>query len=298
MKQNQTIIAAVVLVVLAFLYWLTLSGEADTKSVDPDILKFDKELVSTIKVTTPDAELNFVKEAQNWVLDGYPVDTTRMERFLDLMSGLEADRVISKNEDKYSKYEVDETGTQISFHDNNNKLLKTLIIGKLGSNYQESFVKRGDKTPIYAVLASLSTYKEMKQRDFWDKTITDLNVDALTTVNFAGEYNFKLERQGPVWSFNGEQVDFEKVQNMLRSLEHMKASNFIDDIPEDKVWYQSIEMVLESGESIQLRFSLKDENASTLLLDASNRSKKFEYPKSSLNRFNKSLDDLKSEPVE
>ena len=298
MKNNQTLIAAFVLLILALSYWFIGSGEVDTKSVNSDALKIDQVDVVRVAVKTPESNLNFMLTGAGWMLEDYPVDTLRMTPFLDQITVLKADRIISKNPEKFAKYEVDELGTLVSFYDANDDPLLELIIGKQGANYQETFVRQSEKDPIYAVLMNLSRYKDMQVADFWDKSITKIRVDEIVKVGFSGEHNFNLDRQGPVWNYNGTQVDFQKVQDMLRSLENLKASNFVDEISPEKAWYQTISILLESGESVELQFYLKDENASTLLLDASTKSKKFEYPKSGLNRFKKTMDDLKLEPVE
>ena len=296
MKNKQTLIAGAVLVVLALIYWLTQTGTLDTKSIDADVFKVKSGDITTVTVKTGESVLTFQKEGASWMLDDYLVDSSRMTGFLDEITALKADRIISKNPENYPKYEVDEQGTAIGLMDSKGKTLLNLIIGTQGANYMETFVKRVDKAPIYAVKSNLLRFKDMKYRDFWDKSITDLKVDELKTVTFAGTYNYVLQREGPVWSMNGEQVDFEKVQNLLKPLENLRASNFIEAIGEDKELYQTIELELESGEMAELHFYLKDEKASVLLLDSSTRSKKFEYPKSGLSRYGKSLEDLQADP--
>lgn len=298
MKKNQTLMAGAVLVVLILVYWLTQTGTVDTKSIDPDMLKISAEEVSSVEVNLPESQLTFSRSAEEWMLEDYPVDTSRMQSFLEQVTQLDADRVITKNPEKYTKYEVDEQGTALVFKDASGKQLLNLVIGKQGANYQETFVKLADKDPVYAVLTNLLRYKSMKTGDFWDKTVTSLSVEELTDVALSGEYNYVLHREGPVWTYNGEQVDFEKVENMLKPLENLKASNFVDEISDDKSLYQTMALVLESGEKVELKFYLKDDNASTLLLDASTKSKNFEYPKSTLNRYKKTFEDLKPAPVE
>jgi len=117
-------------------------------------------------------------------------------------------------------------------------------------------------------------------------------------AKFAGTYNYELAREGVVWTYDGSQVDFEKVQNLLKPLANLKASNFSSaDLDESHPLYQSISLELESGEIVNLNFYLKDDKASTLLLQTSTKPKLFEYSKSGLNRFKTTVDDLLPDPL-
>ncbi len=296
MKINQTTLAAGIFVVLALAYYLTQTGAVDTRSIDPDKFVIDEAKLTAIAVSTPTGKLEFVRTGVAWKLDNYPVDTMRMNSFLDQITALELDRMITRNPEKQSKYEVDEQSTHLILKGDNGSILLDLILGKQGANYQENFVRAAGENEVYAVKSNLGSYRTMEASRFWDRTMTDLDVNQITQVTFEGELNYLLQREGPVWTFDGKPVDLDKVTNMLKALENLRANNFRETITDENPFYQSIQIKLESGQSIDLVFHLKDEQASSLLVGVTDRTKVFEYSKSGLNRFKKEYEDLIADP--
>ncbi len=278
------------------MYFLTQTGAVDTKSIDSEKFAFDKNEIAAIELTSSDSVLKFKKTDGEWSLDDYPVDTVRMNQLLDHFSDLKIDRLITKKPEKYGKYEVTDEGSQIVMKSSDGKDLLSLVIGKRGANYQETFVREVSEDQVYAVKSSLSRYKNMAQKDFWDKSLTHLDVNQINHVDLKGEINYTLEREGPVWTYNGEQVDFEKVESMLSPLENLKGSNFAPEIGADHAFYQNIVLGFEDGSTLELTFHLKDANGALLLVKVSDNDKIFEYSKAGLNRYKKKLSDLLPDP--
>jgi len=297
MKNNQTFLAAGILVVLALLYFLTQTGSVDTKSIDSDLFSLDKDAISELELIGSADTLKFMRNDPLWSLDNYPVDTVKMNRLLDIFTDLQVDRLISKNPEKYEKYQLTDQGTQFLARGKDGKDLLHLIIGQRGANYQETFVRGMSEDEVFAVKASLSQYQNKTPKDFWDRNMTQLDVNQINQAEFQGEMNYALQREGPVWTYNGEPVDFEKVVNMLRPLENLKASNFGTEIGSNNPFYQNIVLGFEDGSSLELNFHLKDANGALLLVRVSGNDKIFEYSKSSLNRFKKAVGDLLPDPV-
>lgn len=296
MSNKQTLYAAGVLVVLVIIYFLTQTGNVDTKSIDAELLQFSQDEVTQVELKSAGTNLSFKREGESWSLDNYPVDTVRMTQLLEIFAELSVDRMITRNSEKYEKYEVSESGSRVTLKNDADKVLLDLLIGKQGANFQESFVRQMDQDEVYAVKSNLSQYKQKTQNDFWDRTMTDLDVNRINQVRFEGNLNYTLRREGPVWYYNEAQVDLEKVNNLLKPLENLKASNFTTEIGADKEHYQTIDLGFEGGEQLQLNCFLKDANGALLLVKVSNKDKMFEYSKSGLNRYQKELSDLIADP--
>ncbi|MBT3253872.1 MAG: DUF4340 domain-containing protein [Candidatus Marinimicrobia bacterium] len=297
MKNKQTILAAGILGVLALLYYLTQTGSVDTKSIDVDQFKIDKIEITDISLTSAGSSIEFIKNESGWSLDDYPVDTVRMKQLMDQFSDLSIDRMVTMNPEKHSKYEVTDQESQFLASNGDGKDLLHLIIGKQGANYQETFVRADGENEVYAVKSNLIQYKNKTVKDFWDRTITQFDVNHVNQITFSGELNYSLNREGPVWSYDEVQVDFEKVVNMLRPLENLKASNFADEIGVDNTFYQMLSVGFEDGSGLELTFHLKDANGALLLVQVSGNNKIFEYSKSGLNRFKKEIAELLPDPI-
>lgn len=296
MKQNQTLYAAGILVVLAILYFFTQTGEVATKSIDTVALAFDKNSAAFIDLSGNEAMLSMTKSSTGWMLDAYPVDTNRVKQLLDLFSDLKVDRLITRSDANYEKYEVTENGTRLTVRDQAGDQLLDILIGKRGANYQETFVRSYDQDEVYAVKSSLGHFRSKEASFFWDKRMTHLNVDQIDQFTMKGEFTYELKREGLNWTYNGEAVDFQKVVDMLKPIENLKASNFADEITPENEFYQRMQLVLQDGQQIELTFYLKDADSALVLAKVSGNDKVFEYSKAILNRFNKEIDDLKADP--
>ncbi|MEA3285847.1 MAG: DUF4340 domain-containing protein [Candidatus Marinimicrobia bacterium] len=297
MKNNQTIIGAGILLVLALIYYVTQTGAIDTKTVDQNKFAVNRESVKAIEVVTTDNKLEFAEGSTGWMLDDYPVDTSRMNSLLEQVTALKVDRMITSNPEKHAKYELISTSPRISLRSDNGTMLLDLLVGKQGANYLETFVREVGVDKVYAVKSNLGSYRNMEPGKYWDRAITDLDVNQIIRVSFAGDLNYELKREGPVWTYNGELTDFEKVTNMLKPLQNLKASNFAEAITEQNIFYQSIQIVLESAEIIDLEFYVDAERETTLLVKVTGGSKTFEYTKSGLNRFRKEYSELIADPI-
>lgn len=296
MKNKQTLYAGGAFVLLALLYFFTSTGAVDTKSIDAEQFSIDKSQVHSMSLRGGETQLDFIRNDSGWMLDSYPVDTARTNRFLDEITTLAIDRLITKNTEKHEKYEVSDQASGFILNSESGKELLNILVGKQGANFQETFVRESGEDEVYAVKASLGQYKTKSPSDFWDRTMTSFDANQINSVEFQGEFNYTLRRNGPVWTFNDEQVDFEKVSNMLRPLENLTASNFTEEITEANPFYQSIRIGFENDDPINLEFYLKSETGALLLVSVSNLPKLFEYSKSGLNRFKKTGADLAADP--
>ena len=296
MKKNQTLYAAGTLVVLAVLYFLTQTGTVDTKTINVDVLAFDKGDVAAVELSGKEGVLAFSMKGDHWELENYPVDSVRIKQLLDLFSELKVDRLITQNPEKHAKYEVPEDGTRLLIKTSDGKGVLDLLIGKQGANFQETFVREYDQDEVYAVKSSLGQYKSRGQDYFWERSMTHLDVNAINGLDLSGEFDYSLKREGPTWKFNGEEVDTEKVLDLLRPLGNLKASNFSDEITSENTFYQSMVISLQGGDQIEMQFYLKEPSGALALVNVSDNDKIFEYSKAGLNRFNKKPADLKADP--
>jgi len=296
MKKNPTLYAGVLLIVLAGLYFLMQPGKVDTKDIDADALVFDEGLASMVELQGETDTLRFTRTGPIWTLEGYPVDSMRMNQLLDLFSTLQLDRLITRNAEKHTSYQVDDRASRVSMQSEEAETLLDIFIGKQGASYQETFIRPSGGDEVYAVKTSLAQYRRKDGSQFWDRSMTHLNLEDVTGLTLEGVFNYTLSKVGSSWLYNGEAVDLDKVEAVLSPLENLKASNFSGAIPKDKQPYLKITISLTGGEPVELTSYLKDEQAALVLVKVSGLDKQFEYSKSALNRFDKSLQDLLPDP--
>ena len=297
MKQNQTMYAAGLLVILALIYFVTQTGAKATKSIDGDIFALEASSIDRIVLKDAEQTLEFVLDKGQWLLDGYPADTLRVQTLLQQVSALQVDRLLSKNPEKHAKYEASDTAPSVLVYSKGAEVL-SLIIGKQGAHFQETVVRETDKDDLYIVKTSLASLKTPRPSLYWDKTITDLDPGSITRVLAEGEYSYDLQREGASWKYDGSPVDPEKVQALLKGLASLKGTNVSTTDPLQQPHYLTLTLYTELGDPLVLPFHFKDDGASMMLVRPALSSKTFEFSKAGLNRFDRSMADLLPEGQE
>ncbi|NQV30342.1 MAG: DUF4340 domain-containing protein [Candidatus Marinimicrobia bacterium] len=197
MRNNRTLLAAAGFVILALIYYFTQTGSVDTKAIDSELFRIKRDLIGSVQLNNSSGTLVLEKGPDAWTLDNYPADTLKISSLLTQFSDLTVDRLITKNADKYTQYEVGEHGNSILILRADGFPLLELILGKQGANYGETFVRDPTDDQVFAVKANLSQYKKMAPKDFWDRTFTHLELSEINTIEFSGEINYGIKREGP-----------------------------------------------------------------------------------------------------
>ncbi len=295
MKNRNNLIAGALLVILVIVYFAFKTGPQDTKQVDGDRFQFDTEGVGTIVVLSEDDTLRFTRMDREWLLDGYPADTNRVNALLEEFSTLTADRIVSTKVENHTKYEVGPDGKRIRFVDAGDARIEELILGKSGSNYMETMVRREAEDAVYAVKASLGRYRNATKSGYWNRSITSFGLEEIVGVRFSGMYDYSLKLNEGVWDYNGVGVDPKKVEDLLRPLGNMRASNFRQEWVAAADPALTISIDLYSGQNLELKFHEEGEEGSVMITTLAGNPMVFEFSKSSLNRYEKTLEDLQVE---
>jgi len=127
------------IIVLAVAAYFALQGEkASTKTFDAEFAPLDTAAVTDILLYNPAnnfEELKFSRDGNLWLASqdeqgARPVLPGQVKGMLQQMSMLKADRVVSRNRDKWEEYKVGEKGTRALFMSGSSVLLD-LVIGKI-----------------------------------------------------------------------------------------------------------------------------------------------------------------------
>ncbi len=293
MKNRNTLITGIILVVLILVYVLSDRGPKTTKSIDPEQFQFDATLVQSIGIENGEDTLVFLRDGSQWELDHYPADTGRVKNLLKDLSELRVDRLITSRADNHERFELLDAAPRLWFKDSDGTLLGEMLIGKQGSNWSETLVRKPGTDEVYAAHSSLGRYKTAKKSAYWDRTITSFDVNSISSVDFKGEIDYRLHLVDGVWFMDEDSVNTGKVEDLLRPLGNMRASNFADELSTDDP-VQVIQVTMLDGSVLGLSFHLIDANSSAYRVRSTQKSKLFEFSKASLNRYKKTAADLQA----
>jgi len=259
---NRLLALAAILLVLVAIAWGTgmLSGPAST--VDVPTLRVDSDAVTAIAVRSAGEHVRATRTAPGaWELEtpsSAKADTATVNRILKQVGDIELESIVSTNPERFSKFEVDSTGNELTIEWGDGKI--DLIVGKMGPDFQSRYVRMSgdDRVMLANGLPNLTA-----KLDQWrDKTLWSFPADAIKSVSVTTEgATYGLLKEGTSWALNSDDgavpADSAKVASLIDRLSPMKVDGFLTSLTVDSVL---------ANVTHQLRIERVDGSAETLLM--------------------------------
>lgn len=226
---------------LLVIYLMTkfLGGPKD-RSFDPNILQLDTATVSKIQIQPPGGESSFALERSggNWSLlregQTYNLALGSVGTLLSNLQLIKSERIVSKNVDRFSEYNVDDsTGTVIEIYSGGNKI-KEIVAGRFSFNQATrngiSYVRLLDDEAVYAVDGFLSMTLTQSFDNYRDKSMLKLNKEDLTKVSLEdGSSKIEVRKEGDTWMRDQTVVDSTALAGYLSNISSVSGTAFLDD---------------------------------------------------------------------
>ncbi len=140
--------------------------------------------------------------------------------------------VVSDTPDNYSDYQVNETSaTHVRILGRDNKVLLDLYVGKAGSNFFSTFVRKAGEKEVLSANASL-TYVFNKPEGWREKRLFDFDQEAIVEVS--GELtsgSLIVRKEAGLWKLYEPikaDVNVSKLNPFLSSIANLRATAFVD----------------------------------------------------------------------
>ena len=210
-------------------------GEQSVNPAESErILALDSAAVDRIEIASPGSSLlTLVKRGAEWFIDkpiSYKANASHAASLLSQASTLTATALVSDKPDKQQLFEVDSTGTTVSFHWGSSQA--ALVVGKQGPSYSEVYARPSGSDNVYLVDGALSSSVKRPLKEWRDKSIVTMPMESIRKVDFAyGDTTFSLMWRDSVWSVDAQPANDAAVNSFLRSLSGLETDEFIDTPP-------------------------------------------------------------------
>ncbi len=225
---------------LLLIYLLTkLFGGNKERSFDPEIIAIDTAAIDKVVVHPAQGEevFNIVKTGPEWQLqrgaDQYQATSGSVGGLLSNLSSIKADRIVTKNADRYSDYAVDENGgTRLELYSGSKKE-GDIVVGRFNFNQATrsgiSYLKKYDEDEVYSVDGFLSMSLNQSFDNYRNKMITSLNADDITRVVLSeSNLNMTMTRVDSVWrNDEGTPIDSAAAAQYINTLKSISGGTFI-----------------------------------------------------------------------
>jgi Domain of unknown function (DUF4340) len=236
---NKTLALAFGALLLIYLLTKLLGGNKE-RSFDPNIVSIDTASVNKIIVHPAQGQASFEinKTGLDWQLqrgtEQFQATSSAVLGLLSNLTAVNADRIVTKSEERYKDYAVDqEGGTRIELL-NGSKKIGDLVVGRFNFNQATrsgvSYLKKFDEPEVYSVDGFLSMSLAQGFDNYRNKTLTSLNSPDLTKITLEENGSgISLIKPDSTWRYStGAIADSAGVANYLNTVRSVTGSSFVN----------------------------------------------------------------------
>jgi hypothetical protein len=254
---RKLIIPGIILVIFAGIWFIQsiLESRQTSEKIINNFLDLKASEINRIEVKTFSGLLVFRLADGKWMLDGIkprPVDSMAVNNMISSAVDIKVGNVISENIEKQSDFKVDSiSGSTVRFY-NNDKLLNSIIIGKMAPDYSHTFIRKPDSKEVYLADGSL-TYVFNRQRTQWlNKVIFALSPDSIKEVEFVyPDKDFHIIRSAEKWFIaekpftDSLQTDSAKTAIFINLLSRLRANDFTNATDSGQIDFSQLSLTLQ-----------------------------------------------------
>lgn len=240
MKQQSTLILLGLFLVLAVIAYFLVgpSEEREASYSLTDVrLSMDSSIVQTISITRNNSTISLQNIGGKWLVVKseptelrYPADESAVKNLLSSLQKLKVTSLVSSNPDRQHLFQVDSTGTLLSFADRGGKTI-AFYVGKMGPSFSETYVRPVNSNDVYIAEGITSWEVNKDAKDWRDKVIVKVTRDSVRQLTFRyPKEQFTLVKDS-VWRIRPEAkgtINESAVTSLLSSLESFRAADFVD----------------------------------------------------------------------
>lgn len=245
------------LLLFVIIYFILVQKEKKTFSPGKveNFLQLDSASVNRIEFKKYDTRLVFQKINHQWHMvepDSYRADKGALGQLLSMTSRLEVGELISSNQEKQFLFQVDTLmGTGINFFAGE-KLLASLVIGKLSDDYLHVYLRKTDSDEVYLAPEILNRIANRKITQWRNRAIFIFDPAQVNEIELnQGKDKFKLTRKDTLWQLSqypyreSSVADGEAVEDYVKTLKEMRADNFAKTPEIEDVDFQKFDLLLK-----------------------------------------------------
>lgn len=236
MKRSTLGLAGAFMVLLAIAYLVTLKpGETSVGVAEGDLLvEIDSAAVERIEIRSSSGDVTLEKRGAEWQVTS-PLtdiaDPTPIGQALQQASAMRVKGIVSTKPEKHGIFQVDSTGTTVTFHQSGLAPV-TIIVGKSGTTFSETYVRRDDSPDVALIDGSLSWTFSKPLKDWRNRSLLSLPAGTVTDVQYTyGDTVVAITFVDSVWTVNGKAANQSSVTSLITSLSALRGDDFVESPP-------------------------------------------------------------------
>jgi hypothetical protein len=231
---RSTGILLTVLLLLAAAAYLVLQRPGETSStgkLGTRLVQYDSAAVDRLEIDSPSGRVALVREGGTWML-AEPLRAKADEAAVTAAVGtgarIDLKTLVSSNPEKRALFQVDSSGTLVRVFERGTEKA-AFRVGKTGSTYTETYVRREDADDVYLAGSLLGYTFNRQPREWRNRALVNLARESVASVGFRySDTTFSLALRDSLWQVDGRPALSSAVEGFLTSLASLQADDFID----------------------------------------------------------------------
>jgi hypothetical protein len=218
-------------------------------NIRKELVSIDTADITELRMQSADEQpklVKLVKEKNSWRVTqddkSYPADKATVDNLLSTVASLNAERMVSRKQDKWDSYKVGEKSTSVSVYEGGKKATE-FRVGKTGFSQDPTaqqfgnqgieaftYVRLADEDEVYMVNGFLEATFNRGVNELRDKSFLRFSRDAVTKVTFTypADSSFVLERRDTLWFVGSRIVNKGTAENYVREISSKSQASFAD----------------------------------------------------------------------
>ena len=195
-------------IILALSLYLTLRNPDRALYSLPQFPDLSKKDISKIEIILKDTTITLERREDHWDITphGYRADDTKVEKMLDLLSGLTLTALVSESK-KYERYELNSDKKITVKAWKENTLQREFDVGKAASSYRHTFIRIAGNDRVFHAHGNFRGDFDQTTDKLRDKAVLSFDSSQIREIRIAtGSQSMELIRK----QISGEVVDDEQ----------------------------------------------------------------------------------------
>ncbi len=278
-KKISTITLLIILgaLVLVYLGIEFLGKKERSSSFREKLVEVDTSKVSTIKLYGNDTLHLDRRNSWSWQVENskgemVEAQSSSVRSLLNTLMSIKPSRIVTKDKEKWSEYNVDTAGTRIIVQEGDKKTLD-LIVGRFGFNQNAmqqqqmqmggrgmqqfyTYVRLNDENEVYVADQFMSMSLSTDATSYRNTRIWQLTTDSINSIQYQypADSGLVLQRSGEQWQVNGNTTDSASVVQYLNQIRNLNASGFADDVNPAELENPIASIAVAGAETAHLQF--------------------------------------------
>ena len=269
------LILVLILIVLAAIFVISRFGLDRGAADKPLFPRFSAERAAKVHVTGKSSQATLEKVDGVWIVtseDSFPAEAAAVETMFDRVADFSLKDIVSSNPEKQSIYQVDSTGIRVAIEDDSGDDLASFIIGKVGPDYQSTYVRDAASSEVVLSAGYLPPTFDRGDRTWQDRTIFEYEPSDLKEMVLTRPSGLVtlLRGDGGTWYISQPEsmaCDQGRATRLARTLAYLKGDGIAGRAPvagsglaeaDSSLWFKT-----NDGTEEHLRFGNRSESGQT-----------------------------------